>query len=516
MGARTSYTRPDGSFAISGPPNGQGIVAHPAIEGAQTRFAISHLSTSASNPRVLIWPIPFKMGGNVMGTDGSCCQHVAREDKSAAGWRLDAPGSADGRLVAGSFHGYAKPTAVRTGPRGTYPDPENSPPPCLQDDGPAGSDIELLDYLGSTCDAYVRAGVCINEWPSTDAEYDLLLGSGVLRLIGLSGEVMDRPVMPQRKASCAENHKNRACQQVKIGDISVDADSVIKPGSSGSVRVDAGVPTSFVVHNNGVYGRTEISKVRNELGGTLDCGFPLLHYEPKGRYFLYHPDQTVVYRENADKKGTDTYVFEADGETVTLNFVSDPGPPRLILRGTVTFIEKGHTGSAGTTSDDQIKVVCATNSVWAVKFPSRGGGEIVRQELSKSENATVEGGGTTVIPTFKTVTWKWRPSSERGGYVLGLEIGKAPNGELTGHVYVGDPMTWAESSLRDLPEDEARFAFPLVAKPFLTEEFKQQLTFRIPKGAKAASGSAVLDIRDDHNRRSGTLSVQYEVTLVGR
>lgn len=511
-GRRTVFTRPDGSFALQGSSAGEVVVAHPAIDGLEARFDPSHLSTSADKPHVLVWPVPFKVGGDVMGTDGSCCHVVAREGAQPSTSRLDAPGSADGLLVAGSYHGYAKPTSVRKEARGTYPDPDNNPPPCLQDDGPAQSGIEALDYVGSTCDAYVRAGVCVNEWPATDLVYNTAVASPVLRLLGMSGEILTVPIKPERKASCSNNHKNRACQQVQIGDVSVDADGVIKPGSSGKVMVDPGVPHSFVVHNNGVYGKTEITKVRDELGGTLDCGAALLHYEAIGNRFLYHPDQTVVYRENAEKDGTDTYVFETDGEAVTVSFVSKVGPPRLVVTGTVTFTESGVFNDGSTTSNDSINVVATQKCVYKVK---REGHSLDLDEISSHVTVQqVEGGGMTVVPDFKTTTWRWLPKLGANAlcYLSDVHMSVDSAGAIHGALVVENPLICVRSSLADT--DDERFAMTVVVEPFRTEAFKKQLGFVIPKGSKAASGSATMAINEKDLK--GSLSVKYDVTFVGR
>lgn len=516
VGRRTIFTRPDGSFALQGVSTGEGVVAHPAIDGLEARFDVSHLSTSADKPCLLIWPVPFKVGGNAMGTDGSCCHTVARDGPQPSASRLDAPGPADGWLVAGSFHGYAKPTAVRRDARGSYPDPDNNPPPCLQDDGPAGSGYEALDYVGSTCDAYVRAGVCVHEWPASDMVYNVSVGSMMLRALGMSGEILTVPVMPQRLTSCSNNHKNRACQQVQIGDVSVDTESIIKPGSSGKVMVDPGVPYNFVVHNNGVYGKTEITKVRDELHGTLDCGSTLLHYAPAGSGFVYHPDQTVVYRENAEKDGTDTYVFEVDGETVTLSFVSTVGPPRLVVTGTVTFIESGHIDyGGGTTSDDRIKVVATQKSVYNVKRVSHSLDlETISNHVAVQQ---VEGGGITVIPDFKTTTWTYLPKLGANAlcYLTGVHLFVDLNGAVHGGLVVEDPFVCVRSSLAGT--DDERFAVGVVVQPSLTEAFKKKLSFVIPKGSKSASGSAVMEIDDStRGRLKGTLTVNFTVSIVGR
>lgn len=376
-GGKTILVQADGSFSLPDSLAGEATVSHPTARW-QTHFPVNSLSTQRQDAKRLVWPIPFRMGMGMAG--GSMCAPMAANPVEVA----SDSGMSGGLADAGSFHVSAVPSKIRTGPLGTYPDP--NPPVglvCEITDGPFHTGYKEVDYFFSTCDAYVRAGICLNENTLSDVEYDALMGGPLGPLLGLAGGELPRPVMPGPKAppwtsQCEDNHKGRFCQQLKPGDVSVGRDAnnlLASAGGSGQLEVQAGKPIRFLVHNNGAFGVTDIEKTRNELGGTLSCGNRLLHYSGDHNNYVYIPDQEVTYQTKSKKDGTDTYVFQADGQQATLNFVQVGGRHlavvvRISLSG--ERHEEWKNGATQGLQDDQVQVEASCNAIYRLEPSSQG------------------------------------------------------------------------------------------------------------------------------------------------
>jgi hypothetical protein len=140
-------------------------------------------------------------------------------------------------------------------------------------------------FFGSTCFRFVAAGCCPNE----NATADLVnLPAAILQfhLEGfrsvrstffgdLSVNILDPALVPRDTKSCIDNHGGRQCQEVQIGDVSLDfqvADKgpIVFPNSRElTVMVEPDEEVDFVLHNNGCFGVSHITATEDELGGTL-------------------------------------------------------------------------------------------------------------------------------------------------------------------------------------------------------------------------------------------------------
>lgn len=155
---------------------------------------------------------------------------------------------------------------------------------CEQDNGLIRNGT-AVSYLGSTCHLFVRAGCCPNENTTADLFQVIQSGLGAFRQLledtgraaGLRG--LTRAFLgyasPGDRLTCQDNHKGRECQQVFIGDISLDFRESGKGPIAGPsiptqvIRVSPGENIDFVLHNNGCYGVTQLQVLQREIPGRI-------------------------------------------------------------------------------------------------------------------------------------------------------------------------------------------------------------------------------------------------------
>lgn len=343
---------PDGTFGLQAPQSGEqgGTLAHPSDgQLPPVAFSLAQLSTSQAQPGRLVVPMFF--GGGCGMTEGDTCG-----------------ADVEARYVAPEWTGEGDPADVpffwgvqRTG-FGTYPPPEEwlrvvAGRTCPQFDGffaDGSTAASNRNYFGSTCDLNVLEGTCPNENPLSDIEYQAFLNTvGFDEIVGSFGPTMvgyyhsvrgtadpeDYLTPPELagkiNTSCILNHKGRMCGMFSRGDVAVRAGLVARPGQPVTLEVPEGLKGSITVHNNGVFGFTEVTTTSEEPVVTLDLqpgevvgGVPrLLHYDEDfgsgtKKKHIYHADRIVEFQvsEDADPGDTVTYFFTVDDRTAEVTF----------------------------------------------------------------------------------------------------------------------------------------------------------------------------------------------------
>lgn len=369
----------DGSFALPGAVAGAtGRIYHLSDSRLTFNFDASRLGQNPAQIRTLILRLPFQ-GGCFMNAE-DICGSVVSQRISLENLRVMAR--------------EAQPTLITLGPRGTYPGRLGQQITCEDKNGFLSSPSlpNEIRYLGSTCDKYVRAGACPNENFMSDIQYNLILAGNLApgRLLDslsgvFGGEILSPPLVPTSVLQCVDNHKGRVCQQVKIGDLSVDlkpAGKLVKPDPDGAPGFDFDVVTVFpgqklpvVVHNNGNYGITVRKRLESEIGGVMTPGFAtsqvrtlsanipvpvpqlpgvgsplsvrsivaggvnikvvpisideILHYDPpaSGTLLQYKVDRDFVYEvpSTASAGQVDTFLYYVDGSYAVARFVVGGG-----------------------------------------------------------------------------------------------------------------------------------------------------------------------------------------------
>jgi hypothetical protein len=199
---------------------------------------------------------------------------------------------------------------------------------------------ELITYVGSTCDLNVLDGSCANENALTDIEY-AKARPALEALAATLGQKLSPPAQrPPEWGSmpCKENHKSRLCGMFYKGDVALEVDgTIVKPGQSHSLRVERGQTGSFTVHNNGVYGFTDI-RIGNASAAELVTfsGAPmsrlnlnthrLRHYD-RASGVPYVTDRLLNFRisQLAEEGDEIPVTFTVDQNKVTLLFKVGPG-----------------------------------------------------------------------------------------------------------------------------------------------------------------------------------------------
>lgn len=286
LGDGEALTEADGSFRILRSKTTTTVtLSHPTHEGYGVTFDSSTLSPGQRAEHGIAVIQAFR-GGCGMSTEGSndfcggatprLAQEVVRAQRE--------PG------IIGNRCGFAvpRPTEVQLLDRGEYARPLEETQDvdiechdrCERDNG-AIRNAGKLTYLGSTCFQFVRAGACPNENAIADTEFLLpVVVDSIAYVFGArkppnSIDSIAPPVVPGRDRACMDNHKGRLCQQVSIGDVSLDLSNsddggILFPQTKTRViRVRRGDRLDFVLHNNGVYGVTELRAIVRGIGGTL-------------------------------------------------------------------------------------------------------------------------------------------------------------------------------------------------------------------------------------------------------
>ena len=376
IGGTQVLTNADGTFSVTLAQNGltQGEMSLPNSPNlSPVNFDLALLSTNPEQPTDLLLPLPFG-GGCGMGEDDFCGDNVSARYS---------PPTYDPNSGATRFSYDITPWwGVERRRLGTYPPPEShlrefSAKTCPQFDGYFADGTAAAtgeNYFGSTCDLNVLDGACPNENGKSDLEYqqfaggltavdaalnkDTALGivagyihsvrndplnAIILGPLG-SGVPEDQMLTPPEDShkfdtSCIKNHKGRQCGMFEAGDVSLDIDGkVVRGGEEVRVYVAKGSTGTFIVHNNGVFGYTDVRDVGEgpvtlyvEPAETVGNARRLEHFEPSTetngnllakKPHTYVPDREISYgvSENAEVGEETIFTFSVDDQMVTLIF----------------------------------------------------------------------------------------------------------------------------------------------------------------------------------------------------
>lgn len=333
----------NGVFIFQGLPSGvtEGTLTHPADSRVVLTFPVDRLTPGTTPASAFVYP---------QGFDGACGMSPGEDDAFCANVTRTVQAQAETILAQLA----PVPTAVTTGPRGTYP--LGKATLCADKDGffPSASLPKEVRYIGSTCDGYVRVGCCPNENPFSDVQYNLRLAAasipGVSLIRGLIGNdfYLSPPSDFSIDIGCSDNHKGRFCQQVSISDLSVDLTSrgqIVKPADR-QVTVDVlpGSVEPLTIHNNGCFGITLVRTGRLEIvGGLSGPGFKVdvpsatlqpkppqvltprvEHFAPLGNSVALVPaiDRDLMYTIPADAQpgSVDEVLFSTDTASILVIF----------------------------------------------------------------------------------------------------------------------------------------------------------------------------------------------------
>lgn len=302
VGNQETVVEHDGRFRLRPDAATSGTVTHPTDPDQSMTFQVADLTPGQSPDALLVFQIPFRAG----------CGMTPNLPQACAGIVGGAPEPTFLKEVVGALAEptsenilnlcnmvVPRPTESSTTARGTYPDPQQfsaTGPPiltachneCEQDNGliDPGSG-GTTSYFFSTCHRFVAFGCCPNENTMSDLEqlanyparYVVALTANLVDLVsgGRTGRVvlLSGPTAPGDDFACMDNHKGRECQQLLIGDITLDfrksnRASVITPRVQGTVvKVARGETLEFVLHNNGCFGTTDVKTTLREIAGTL-------------------------------------------------------------------------------------------------------------------------------------------------------------------------------------------------------------------------------------------------------
>ncbi|GMU55008.1 MAG: hypothetical protein AMXMBFR33_41540 [Candidatus Xenobia bacterium] len=338
-----TVTRTDGAgfFELTVGPGSpsEGFLRHPSDTRLFTRFFVHQLSPEAASAQHLVIPLAFP----------GPCGMSAREDGNCTGLEPPPELVPDGfveqprqdELCASPTRRRAVPTDITTGPRGTYPGRSKSGLICEDKNGPlsAVTSNKYFAYLGSTCNEYVKRGACPNENAFSDIEYNAIIAPFAPLIKDYSATFLSGPLNPSSHLSCPDNHKGRSCQQVQIGDLSVDIQGAITMATGETtLELCPGETIAFVVHNNGNFGMTFVDRTSEEIDGLLTSrglfsgpgGLELRHYDPitfvpgsGTRYPSYLADRDLTFSAplGSTPGTTDTFRFTVDGQSVEVSFV---------------------------------------------------------------------------------------------------------------------------------------------------------------------------------------------------
>ncbi len=310
VGGETFRLGPDGQFLIRASelsvPTGR--LRHPTDPNLSAQVDLSSLSPGQISDKIYLLQLPFSgpcgmdlatLGDDFCGAPLSL-ESLTRNKVQAQGVVEILPSPSRlknkcGRLVPNPTQSelrargrYARPTRFFTDASFLFP-PFGSL--CEQTNGfvdlltpvPVASRGAEIDYIGSTCHQFVSIGGCPNENAFSDtANLPAALLEGTVENIGslfFDGEIelLAPALIPGDNTSCVDNHLGRFCQEVLIGDVSLDFPEhggVRDPMSQEmTIEVVAGEEVSFVLHNNGCFGETVVSATESEAGGTLERTF---------------------------------------------------------------------------------------------------------------------------------------------------------------------------------------------------------------------------------------------------
>lgn len=336
VGSQTVRLDASGVFSVTLEAGSQdGLLLHPAHDFIQAPFQLTQLSPNQAASAALVFPMPFRPCGM---TPGEVCDESVPRAKASnaptAQVKTAPSGAPAAEMCAPGDRKRGVPTRITVGPRGTYP--AGGETLCEDKNGPlSGTGIHELQYLGSTCDSFVRDGCCPNERLETDIEYNLKLladvatGAFIGNLLGIGDNNLSQPIFSLKDVNCVDNHRgNRFCQEVSPNDLACDIQGQIVRDSEVVIVVTPGEVVPFVIHNNTCYGDTRFEQTENSLGGRFDgeaiVGDKIAHYEPSRPTFPpYFADRNMTYTAPAvpaDFEAIDSYEFSADRSELTVTF----------------------------------------------------------------------------------------------------------------------------------------------------------------------------------------------------
>ena len=342
LGEQRARTDADGEFRLDVAPGSpvEGQLFHPSNPTqAMARFFVTELGPDDT---------PAQLDVELV-TQGRCGMNVNPADDSV---QCAAPSAV--QTPPGHFH--AEPAVLNPDPAlyppmidgelGTYPnpDPAAAQVACLDyngliETGERGDSslMGAVSYPGSTCHYQVEIGCCDNE------------AATIRRRIANLFDEQRFPVL-----GCVFNHFGRLCQQIQSGDIAARSKGALaRAEQEAHVYVVPAEKPPVDVHNNGCYGRTNVTVRVNEVGGVLvGTGFDgatLEHHdgtpiEPPIPHAGYFVDRHIAYWAPVecpdDPDAVDVFEFETDGKTATLIFhcpgQCPPPPGRMYTCPTTT------------------------------------------------------------------------------------------------------------------------------------------------------------------------------------
>lgn len=404
LGSQTVVLDVDGTFAFQPPTDGasEGVLRHPSDPTISYRFTLAQLTQagglSLTVPRLFAGPCGMDVGE----TRDFCGPTPPVTPRAQIAARVEGLDPATLRPSPRTFHQQRQ---IKAGPLGTYP---NFPSAqierrqCPDKDGIFQAAIipvvgDPAKYLLSTCHDFVLTNACLNENDLSDAEALLRPDELETLIASLRGQetiqtefiLLPRiPVVGNFDLHCYQNHKRRSCSQINIGDVAckLPNETIVKPtGTSlaiasllqfigldvpgfATVEVEAGTPQTITLHNNGSFGITKITKIKDDLKGELsgasiavrDTLQEIRHYEPINYVppldggdkepTEYVADREIKYTApgNAQPGQLDSFRFLVDDRYVVITFKAVAARPFLRRLGSTDELTVQDLNAAGT------------------------------------------------------------------------------------------------------------------------------------------------------------------------
>jgi hypothetical protein len=287
-----------------------GILRHPSDDRLFSPIHLAQLSPGQITDTSFVLQLPFKgpCGMDERTLDEFCSGVIAAPKQLAPGETIRAK---DKDLIVPASMATLNhcnqlvpaPTQFQLRRAGVYPQPRDFfsdgtskakawDGRCEQTNGFV-SPIEVVPeregaiyYIGSTCHRFVQVGACANEQVNSDLLQ--MVEFTPIRAVELATELgkffFDTPTIhtlrppagPSGDLACVDNHKGRPCQEILMGDVSLDFTvstkaGVVFPDTKPElvIPVTLGEEVEFVLHNNGVFGSTFVGVTKQDIVGKL-------------------------------------------------------------------------------------------------------------------------------------------------------------------------------------------------------------------------------------------------------
>jgi len=409
LGTQSVLVDVDGTFAFQPPTDGatEGSLLHPSDPTIAYRFTTAQLAQAAGAPLVLPVYFPGPCGmqrGDIL--DAFCVPRPSVSPRSQLRPKLEGIAPSTLRPAPRFFQNERE---MKSGPLGSYPNPviggdaidtKAKLEKCPDTDGVLarlGDDAASLRYFFSTCHDFVQTNACLNENAGADI---LRIGSAIGEAalpFPFNQQVASTPLVLLRipnpnpnltiSLHCYRNHKHRNCSQINLGDVAckLPNGTLVKPtGLStaitfllsiigpegvgfGTVEVPPGGSQTVTIHNNGAFGITKVSRIRNGMAGDLTGSsmatrngvreirhyLPLDYAPPFGSEIdatAYIPDQVVKYTAPATAQDgqVDSYLFLVDDRYVIISFKATAPRPFLRRLGSTDEVNVQDLNGSGT------------------------------------------------------------------------------------------------------------------------------------------------------------------------